>query len=125
MGKKLRHIGLSLSREIWAIWIYDKELATTKVSVYEEKKTKTKPETIPILEVCISKTKRSHQRRLYLSHKGGANAGGAGNGDGSGRKLQKTVRAAACNRADGSCKLRTQRKTLGLMTLNRPTRVDR
>lgn len=27
--------------------------------------------------------------------------------------------------ADGSCKLRTQRKTLGFMTLDRPTRVDR
>ena len=91
MGKKLRHIGLSLSREIWAMWIYDKELATTKVSVYEEKKTKTKPETIPILEVCISKTKKSHQRRLCLSHIGDANAGGAGNGDGSGRKPSKRL----------------------------------
>ena len=90
LGKKLRHTGLSLSREIWAMWIYDRELATTMVRAYEEK-TKTKPEAIPILEVCISKTKTSHQRKLCLSHKNGANAGAAGNGDGSGREPSKRL----------------------------------
>lgn len=90
-----------------------------------KKRTQTKPETIPILEVYVSKTKTSHQRRLCLCHKAGEKAEGAGNRDGRGReRFQRNSWVAACDRTDESCKFRTQRKTLGLMTLDRPTRVD-
>lgn len=48
-----------------------------------------------------------------------------GNGDVQEENLPKDCKGSRMARADGSCKLRTQRKPLGSMTLDRPTRVDR
>lgn len=111
---------LAEKSELAAVWICNIELATAAVrrdGVYqgecmdiEEDQGQSLKNTC--LWSIISKT--SQHRRLCLWHKGGGKAEGADNRDSrEGRGFQRTVRAAASNRAEASLSLRLRGKPLG------------